>query len=164
MTDKDVRITPVRFPAMQESLATGRVDIGEFPQPFAALLQKKYKVRKIFDAKYGMPFDEELIVLMGKDKFLKSHAEALHGLMSDLKDMTAFYLAEPKKARQILIDAKMVRVTPDVYLTMKDYYRDPTCQVSIEALRNMQKFQIEAKFQKKEVDVATLVDMSYLMK
>jgi phosphopantetheine adenylyltransferase len=84
--------------------------------------------------------------------------------MSDLKDMTAFYLAEPEKARQILIDAKMVRVTPDVYLTMKDYYRDPTCQVSIEALRNMQKFQIEAKFQKKEVDVATLVDMSYLMK
>ena len=32
------------------------------------------KVRKIFDAKYGVPFDEELIVLVGKDEFLKKNA------------------------------------------------------------------------------------------
>jgi hypothetical protein len=32
------------------------------------------KVRKIFDAKYGIPFEEELIVLIGKDEFLKKNA------------------------------------------------------------------------------------------
>ena len=164
MTDKEVRITPVRFPAMMESLATGRVDVGEFPQPFAAMLESKYKVRKIFDSLTGMPFEQELIVLMGKDKFLKSHAEALHGLLSDLKDATAFYLAEPQKARQILIDAKLVRVSPKIYLNMNDYYRDPTCQVHVDSLAKMQDFQLEAKFQKKKVDVNTLVDMSYMMK
>ena len=63
MTDRDVTITPVPFPAMQEALRAGKVDVGEFPQPFAALLEKQAKVRKIFDAKYGVPFDEELIVL-----------------------------------------------------------------------------------------------------
>ena len=52
---------------MQESLDAGKIDIGQFPQPFAALAEKQMKVRKIFDAKYGIPFEEELTVLVGKD-------------------------------------------------------------------------------------------------
>jgi ABC-type nitrate/sulfonate/bicarbonate transport system substrate-binding protein len=51
LTDKDVRITPVGFSAMQGSLRSDRVDVGMFPQPFAALLEKQDKVRKIFDAR-----------------------------------------------------------------------------------------------------------------
>jgi len=162
LTDKDVRITPVGFSAMQESLRSGRIEVGMFPQPFAALLEKQDKVRKIFDAKYGMPFDEELIVIMGKDAYLKSHAEAIRGLLQDVRAATEFYLAKPREARQMLIDAKMVRVTPDVYLDMKDYYREPSCRIDIDSLAKMQEFQIEAKFQTKSVDVNTLVDLSYL--
>jgi ABC-type nitrate/sulfonate/bicarbonate transport system substrate-binding protein len=47
MTDKDVTIVPVPFPAMQEALRAGEIDVGEFPQPFAALLEKQAKVRKL---------------------------------------------------------------------------------------------------------------------
>lgn len=162
LTDKDVRITPVGFSAMQGSLRSDRVDVGMFPQPFAALLEKQDKVRKIFDAKYGMPFDEELIVIMGKDEYLKKNADALRGFMQDVKAATEFYLAKPREARQMLIDAKMVRVTPDVYLDMKDYYREPSCRIDVDSLAKMQEFQIEAKFQTKSVDVKTLVDLSYL--
>src|SRR5882757_5500471 len=61
LSETDVKITPIAFPAMQESLEAGRIDLGQFPQPFAALLEKQMKVRKIFDAKYGIPFEEELI-------------------------------------------------------------------------------------------------------
>ena len=46
LTDKDVTITPVPFPAMQEALRAGKVDVGEFPQPFAALLEKQAKVKQ----------------------------------------------------------------------------------------------------------------------
>ena len=72
LSDKDVTIAPVPFPAMQEAMRSAKIDVGEFPQPFAALLEKQAKVRKLFDAKYGVPFDEELIVIAGKDEFLKS--------------------------------------------------------------------------------------------
>jgi ABC-type nitrate/sulfonate/bicarbonate transport system substrate-binding protein len=164
LTDKDVRITPVGFSAMQESLRAGRVDVGMFPQPFAALLEKQDKVRKIFDAKYGMPFDEELIVIMGKDAYLKKNAEAIRGFMEDVKTATDYYLAKPKEARQLLIDRKMVRVVPDVYLEMQDYYREPTLKIDVDSLGKMQEFQLEAKFQDKSVDVKTLVDLSYLPK
>jgi ABC-type nitrate/sulfonate/bicarbonate transport system substrate-binding protein len=164
LSDKDVTITPVPFPAMQEALRAGKIDVGEFPQPFAALLEKQAKVRKIFDAKYGIPFDEELIVIAGKDEFLKKNADAIRGFLEDVQAATQFYLNKPKEARQILIDAKMVRVVPDVYLDMHDYYRDPSIRPDSEALAKMQEFQIKAGFQKKAADIGALVDTSYLPK
>jgi ABC-type nitrate/sulfonate/bicarbonate transport system substrate-binding protein len=164
LTDKDVTITPVPFPAMQEAMRAGKIDVGEFPQPFAALLEKQAKVRKLFDAKYGIPFDEELIVIAGKDEFLKKNAEAIRAFLEDVKTATDFYLAKPEEARQILIDAKMVRVSPDVYLTMHDYYRDPSLKPDAEALAKMQEFQIKAGFQKKSANIQKLVDASYLPK
>jgi ABC-type nitrate/sulfonate/bicarbonate transport system substrate-binding protein len=164
LAETDVTITPVPFPAMQEALDAGKVDLGQFPQPFAALAEKQMKVRKIFDAKYGIPFEEELIVLIGKDEFLKKNAGAVRGLLEDLKAATAFYLENPREARQLLIDRKMVRVIPEVYVGMNDYYRDPGLQVDVDALEKMQAFQIKAGFQKKNADVRSLVDLSYLPK
>src|SRR5262249_39919062 len=81
--------------------------------------------------------------------------------MEDLKAAMQFYLEKPREARQLLIDQKMVRVNPDVYLTMHDYYRDPTLRVDADALEQMQATQIKAGFQKKKADVRSLVDLSY---
>jgi ABC-type nitrate/sulfonate/bicarbonate transport system substrate-binding protein len=164
LNDNDVTIVPVPFPAMQEALESGKVDVVELPQPFAAMAEKGMQVRKIFDAKFGVPFDEELIVVTGKDEFLKKNADAVRGLLADVLAATRFYLDKPREARQMLIDAKMVRVTPDVYLDMKDYYHDPSLKPDADALENMQAFQIKAGFQKKSADVRSLVDLSYLPK
>src|SRR5262245_61960894 len=162
LAESDVRITPIPFSAMQEALDAGKIDLGMFPQPYAALAEKQMKVRKIFDAKYGVPFEEELTVIVGKDAFLKANASAIRGLMDDLKASMRFYLDKPREARQILIDARMVRVSPDVYMTMQDYYRDPTLRVDADALVKMQEFQITAGFQSKHADVRALVDLGYL--
>ena len=75
-----------------------------------------------------------------------------------------FYLSDPRAARQALIDARMVRADPEVYMTMRDYYRDPSLRVDADALEQMQAFQIKAGFQTKRVDVRALVDLSYLPK
>jgi ABC-type nitrate/sulfonate/bicarbonate transport system substrate-binding protein len=162
LSDTDVTITPVPFSAMQEALAADKIDLGMFPQPFAALLEKDAKVRKIFDAKYGLPFDEELDVIIGKDEFLKKNAVAIRAMLEDLKAAMHFYLEKPREARQLLIDTKMVRVSSDVYLGMNDYYRDSTLRPDADALVKMQQFQIKAGFQSKSVDVRALVDLSYL--
>jgi ABC-type nitrate/sulfonate/bicarbonate transport system substrate-binding protein len=103
LTETDVTITPVPFPAMQEALDAGKVDLGQFALVFAALAEKQMKVRKIFDAKYGIPFEEELIVLIGKDEFLKKNASADRGLLDELNSATAFYLETPREARLLLI-------------------------------------------------------------
>jgi len=164
LTEKDITIVPVSFPAVAESLRSGRIDVGEAPQPFYAMAAKELKVKTIFTSKDGVPFDEELVVLVGHDAFLKAHAAAIRGFLADLQAATKFYLDHPKEARQILIDKKFVRVPPDVYLDMKDYDRDPKLRVNVEALKKMQDLQISAGFQKKKTDIDSLVDLSYLPK
>jgi ABC-type nitrate/sulfonate/bicarbonate transport system substrate-binding protein len=162
LSDSDVTITPVPFPAMAESLRAGKIDVGEFPQPFADMLEKEMNVRKLFDSQYGMPFEQELIVLLGKDAFLKQNATAIRGLLEDLQVATRFYLEHPREARQLIIDAKLVRVTPDIYLHMKDYYRDPTLRPDRAALERVQEIMIRTGFAKKRADIPALVDASYL--
>jgi hypothetical protein len=56
----------------------------------------------------------------------------------------------------------MVRATPEVYVAMNDYYHEPTMRIDVDALEKMQEFQIKAGFQKKQVDVKSLVDLGYL--
>jgi ABC-type nitrate/sulfonate/bicarbonate transport system substrate-binding protein len=164
MAESEVTVVPIAFPAMAESLRSGRIDVGEFPQPFDTMARKEMNVKTIFNSKEGMPFDEELVVIVGREMYLKAHAEAIKGFLADLQVATKFYLAHPVEARQILIDKKFVRVPADIYLHMEDYYRDPTLRIDVAALEKMQDAQVAAGFQKKKADVATLVDMSYLPK
>ena len=95
---------------------------------------------------------------------MKAHAKAVRGFLADLEDATKFYLRHTKEARQILIDKKFVRVPADVYLNMKDYYRDPKLHVDVKALERMQDLQVSAGFQKKRANIKSLVDLSYLPK
>jgi ABC-type nitrate/sulfonate/bicarbonate transport system substrate-binding protein len=164
LSDSDVTITPVTFPAMAEALKAGKVDVGEFPQPFAEMLEKEMKVRKLFDSQYGMPFEQELILLLGKDAFLKQNATAIRGLLEDLQASLRFYLEHPPEARQMILDAKAVRLSPDIYLEMKDYYRDPTLRPDVAALERVQEVMIKTAFTKKRADIPALVDASYLPK
>ena len=164
MAEKDVTIVPISFSAMAESLRSGKIDVGEFPQPFDALLHKEAQVTKIFSAKDAIPGDEELIVLEGKDEFLKANAVAIRAMLEDLASATRFYLEKPQEARQILLDTKMVRVPADVFLGMSDYYRDPAMHADVATLEQMQDYQFNAGFQKKKADIKQLVDMSYLPK
>lgn len=158
----DINFAVSSFAAMSGGLRAGKIDVGQMPQPFAAMAEKEMKLRRMFTAKDGAPFDEELIVLISTDEYLKKNAAAVKAFLADLAAATKFYLARGPEARQILIDKKFMRVPPDVYLNIKDYYRDPTMRVDAEALRQMQNLQVKAGFQKKSADVGALVDLSYL--
>jgi len=164
LSDSDVTIIPVPFPAMAEALNAGKVDVGEFPQPFADMLEKDMRVRKLFDSQYGMPFEQELILLLGKHAFLKQNGAAIRGLLEDLQASTRFYLEKPREARQMILDAKAVRLSPDIYLNMKDYYRDPTLRPDAAAMERVQEVMIKTGFTKKRADIPAMVDLSYLAK
>ena len=162
LAESDVTIVPIPFPAMAESLHSGKLDVGQFPQPFMAMLEKQGKVTKLFTAKDAIPYDEELLVLIAKDEFLKQNSGAIRAFLEDLRDATRFYLEKPTEARQMLLDTKMVRVPADVFLTMQDYYRDPSMRISTESLEQMQEGQFKAGFQKAKTDIRSIVDLSYL--
>jgi hypothetical protein len=84
--------------------------------------------------------------------------------MSDLVGATKYYADDTQAARHALIDGKMVLISPDIYLGMKDYYRDPGVKVDLDALEKMQDQQVKFGFQTKRADLKSRVDMSYLPK
>jgi ABC-type nitrate/sulfonate/bicarbonate transport system substrate-binding protein len=162
LTESDVTLVPVSFPAMLETLKSGKIDVGEMPQPFAAIAQQAGLVKTIFTAKDAVPFDEELLVVAAKPAFLQAQPTAVRAFLADLRTATHFYLEHTAEARQILIDKKFVRVSPEIYLGMKDYYREPDLRIDTAAMKEMQALEVKDGFQSKAVDIDKLVDMTFL--
>ncbi len=160
--DRDVTFTPVSFPAQGEALRSGKIDVGAFPQPFARAEEMKGGMRELFTSKDGIPFDEELMLVIASPTALKEKSVAIKGFLADLVASTRYYAANPQQARQALIDAKQVRIAPEIYLPMSDYYREASDKVDLQSLRKMQDILVAKGFQRKAVDIDKLVDLTYL--
>lgn len=162
ISEKDVTLVPLPFPAQGEALKSGQVDVAMFPQPFAAMMEKQGGVHMVFSSKDAAPYEEELMLLVAKEDFLKKNAPAVKAFLADVVAATRYYTQKPQESRKALIDGKMVRVAAEVYVPMTDYYRDPGARVDLQALERMQDLQVKAGFQKKRADLKARVDLSYL--
>ena len=160
LTEKDVTLVPMPFPAQGEALKSGTLTVGMFPQPFAAMIEKEIGARQLYSSKDAAPFEEELMVLIAKPAFIRANKAAVDALIADLVVLTKYYAENSAQARQLLIDSKMVRVAPEVYLGMTDYYREPSVAVSVDALEQMQALQMGAGFQARKVDLKCRVDVA----
>ena len=160
--DRDVNWAIVPFPAQGEALRSKKLDVAALPQPFAAAEMAKGGVRTLFTSKEGMPFDEELILLLVTEEFAAKQTAALKAFVADFAAATKFYVARPKEARKALVDAKLVRVPEALYVEMKDNYRNPTARIDLDALKKAQDVMLAQGHQKTKVDPAAFVDMSYL--
>jgi ABC-type nitrate/sulfonate/bicarbonate transport system substrate-binding protein len=164
MHEGDVKLVPIPFPAMYEALKSGLIDVGSFPQPFLAMAKRNGGVRAIFTAKDAAPYEEELLILIAHESFLKDNHAATEGFLADLVAATKFYTDHTHEARKALLDAKMVKIDPDVFYEMQDPYHEPSCRLDVEALAKMQELQVAAGFQKSRANLSQYVDLSYLPK
>jgi ABC-type nitrate/sulfonate/bicarbonate transport system substrate-binding protein len=162
--NRDVTFVPVSFPAQGQALRSGMIDVGVFPQPFASSEETHGGVRPLFTSRDAIPFDQELMLVIASPDVLKNQPAAVHSFLKDLETSTRYYDDHTKDARQALIDGREVRVTPAVYLSMSDYYRDPSDKVDVQTLSKMQDILIKNGIQRKPMDVNQLVDMSWLPK
>lgn len=160
MSETDVKLTPMAFPAQSEGLKSGAIDVGMFPQPFARMVEKDQKVRTVYTSKDAAPFEEELMLLLAKPEWTSKNAEPLKALIDDLAAVTRYYAANPGEARKSLVDTNMVRIDTATYVEMEDYYRNPEVKISLEALEQMQALQMKAGFQAKAVDLKCRVDLA----
>ena len=160
--DRDVTWAIVPFPAQGEALRAGKLSIAALPQPFAAAEMARGGIRTLFTSKEGIPFDEELILLLVTEDFAARHAAALRAFMGDFVAATRFYVERPREARKALIDAKLVRIPEQLYIEMADNYRNPTARIDVAALEKAQEVMLAQGHQKTRVEPAAFVDMGYL--
>lgn len=164
MHESDVKLVPISFPAMYEALKSGMIDVGSFPQPFLAMAKHKGGLRTIFTAKDAAPYEEELLILIAHEEFLRNNRAATQAFLADLVTATRYYNEHTHEARKALLDANMVKIDPDVFYEMKDPYHEPSCRLDVAALARMQELQVSAGFQKIRANLSQYVDLSYLAK
>jgi len=160
--NRDVSFVIVPFPAMGEALRARRIDVGTFPNPFLLLEETRGGVVRVYTSKTGVPFEEELLMIFLRPEFIEKNREAVRAFLRDFVVATRWYLANPREARQALLDKRFVAAPPAVYFEMQDYYRDPTARISTDFLRKMQELHLKLGWQSKTLDVRKLVDLSML--
>lgn len=160
----DVQWAVVPFSAAADAVRTGRVAVAAAPEAFAAPALAKGDLKVVFTSKTGVPFDEELIAINAKPSFLKAHPAAVRAFLSDLVDVNKYLNEHLKEGRQALLDAKLVAMPPEVFMSVKPYVSDPHLRPNAENLKKQQETLLSAGFIDKKIDIDAIIDTSYLPK
>ncbi len=160
--DRDVTWAVLPFPAMAEAIRANKIATAGIPEVFAKGEIAKGDLKVLFTSKTGVPFDEELIIMIANPAFLRKQPAAVRAFLADLVEVTKVYTADIKAGRQAILDAKLVRLPPEVYLNATEYARDPKLRPSVEILGKMQDNLLASGFQQKKIDINALVDLSFV--
>ncbi|MEH7114179.1 ABC transporter substrate-binding protein [Neobacillus niacini] len=159
--DKDVKYAITPIPAMNEAVKSGKIDLGMFPQPFAAGAIASGEFKTIFTSKTGVPFDEDFFVLFLHPDFIKENKEAVKDFLADYANIVKYYQENGKEARQKIIDkTKKVQADPEIYINMTDNNR--SAYISMEGWEKVQELMLKDKWIDKKIDLKDLIDTSLL--
>ena len=160
--DRDVSIVVVPFPAQGAALRAKKLDLATLVQPFYAGELAKGGFRTLFTSKHSLPYDEELLNLLASEKFAAAQPDALRAFLKDFVGATKYFLAHTEEMKKQFLDANVVRIPPEIYLKMQDYYFPPDGRIDIDAYRHTQDAMIAQGFQKTKIDPAQFIDLSFL--
>jgi len=161
--DKDTKVFSLGFPAMGESVRTGKIQAGTFVEPFYSAEMAKGGLRKLFTATEAVGYDHELLDIWFSEKFLKTHPDVVRAFLADYVAATKYYLANTDQAKRDLAKAGFVRTPVDIYVKNLDWKRDPEARVNVESLKRLSTFMLDKlQWLEKPVNVDEMVDQSYL--
>jgi ABC-type nitrate/sulfonate/bicarbonate transport system substrate-binding protein len=163
--DKDAKVFSLGFPAMGDSVRTGKIEAGTFVEPFYSAEVAKGGLRKLFTAAEAVGYEHELLDVWFGEKFLKQHPEVVRAFLADYVAATKYYVANMEQAKRDLHKAGFVRTPLDIYLKNSDWKREPTGRVNVDSLKKLAAFMHEKLgWLDKPINVDEMVDQSFLPK
>src|SRR5436190_18984646 len=163
--DEDTKVFSLGFPAMGDSVRTGKIQAGTFVEPFYSAEVAKGGLRKLFTARDAVGYDHELLDVWFGEKFLKAHPDVVRAFLADYVAVTKYYLANTEQAKRDLAKAGFVRTPVDIYVKNADWKRDPEARVNVDSLKKLATFMHEKlQWLEKPVNVDEMVDQGYLPK
>ncbi|HBZ08339.1 MAG TPA: ABC transporter substrate-binding protein [Bacillus bacterium] len=160
--DKDVKFSVLPTPAVEESIKSGKIDVGLIPQPFYAEVESKGELKTVFTSKDGVPIDEDFLSLFFNPEFIKEHEEAFKAFIEDYQTTMKYYLENEQDARQKLLDKEFVLAEKEVYLNMEDSNRAEDISLNRESWEQVQEIMLQEKWITKEVDLDALLNETYV--
>jgi len=155
----DVRFVVVPLPEMGNAVRNHTIDIGVFPSTYAYAEKKRGGLTTVWTSANISGIEEEYDVFFSPT-FVREHPDAVRAWGSDFVAVTKWLQRNERAAHQALLDAKIVREDPALYLGMteKDDYDRIPWKPSVATFQRMQAELLRAKFIAAPVDVRRLVD------
>src|SRR5438270_6269776 len=161
--DEDTKVFSLGFPAMGDSVRTGKIQAGTFVEPFYSAEVAKGGLRKLFTAREAVGYDHELLDVWFGEKFLKTHPDVVRAFLADYVAVTKYYLANTEQAKRDLAKEGFVRTPVEIYVKNADWKRDPNGRLDVDSLKKLAAFMHEKlQWLDKPVNVDAMVDQSYL--
>lgn len=161
---RDVKWLVVPLSQMGTALRSKRIDLGVFPTVFAKREFMKGGVKRVFSSASISGIEEEVDVYFDP-KFVATHRAAVKAWAADFVNVTRYLVDHQKEARKAIIDSKIIRINPKIYLSMTakdDLRRVPGAAPNAAMFAKLQKMLLHMKFMNKAVDVHKLIDSSLL--
>jgi ABC-type nitrate/sulfonate/bicarbonate transport system substrate-binding protein len=161
--DQDTKVFSLGFPAMGDSVRTGKIQAGTFVEPFYSAELAKGGLRKLFTARDAVGYDHELLDVWFGEKFLKAHPDVVRAFLADYVAVTKYYLVNTAQAKRDLAKAGFVRTPVEIYVKNADWKRDPNGRLDVGSLKKLAAFMHEKlQWLEQPVNVDAMVDQSYL--
>jgi sulfonate transport system substrate-binding protein len=152
--EKDIRLTEIGFPLVEDALKAGRADAGPFAQPFASRAFERDSIEKLFAiSEVQSPLTDTFEAC--RKEFVDAHPAAIKAYMDDFKAATRYAFAHPDEAKKVTAEVtKIDFATLDKYLLSdKDFYRDPNGTPDFAAIQKTWDLFFENGYLKKHLTV-----------
>ena len=136
--ERDIKLVETGFPASEDAIRSGRVDVGVLVQPFAARAEAKGGLRKLFSIADGLKDVVHIMDVCRKD-FVDKNPDLTRQYVRDLtagmgkalanRDETLKVVSEVTKAPVAVLDTFMMKPN--------DFARDPGAAPNFAAIQAM---------------------------
>jgi ABC-type nitrate/sulfonate/bicarbonate transport system substrate-binding protein len=136
---RDYEKVEVPFGQMQETLLSGRVDMGLFPQPFYGAVDATGEVKVMFRVN---DIIEPFVQIMNgcRRDFIEENREAIERFQEDWTRVAQWMIDPANRDEVVAASAAATKIPADVLdrflLTKQDYFRPPNGAVSLDALQD----------------------------
>lgn len=147
------------FPAQEEALRGGQIEVAGLPEPFFSAAMANGGVTPVFDAADVIDFTFDLLTLSFDRSFVNENVGAVCAWAADYAASMDYYTSNREEARSQLVGTDFVPLPEEVYQQTGDYARPEGGAVDLEGMEQLLEEMIEFGVLTEEdrIDVADLV-------
>lgn len=143
--ERDAKYVVFPFPAQEQALRGGQIDVAGLPEPFFTLAMSKGGVVKVFDGGDVTDFAYDLLTVSFDRKFVEANLAAVCAWAADYRKAMTFWKTNQAAARDKLIGTPFVALPPAVYKRTGDYGRPDEGKVDTDGMQKMLDLMIQFK-------------------
>src|SRR5712691_3620093 len=153
--EKDIKLVETGFPASEDAIRSGRVDVGVLNQPFAARAEAKGGLRKLFAISDQLPTVVHIMDVCRKD-FVDGNPELARHYVRDLTAGMAAAMANREETLKVVSEVTKAPIPVlDTYLLKpNDFAREPGAKPNFEGIQAMLDVYAETGMLSKKLDAA----------